>query len=154
MGKVVWLEAWRCHRMEKLREEALHGFPWSKLSRFLEEVLEPSLSFLSPRKRFSVDEAVYRLAFEAYVCGIESSRKGEAECPPERTENERRRWCNDVFGQEGDELVSRVAREMDLFHHLDEWTSQSVLVFFDEVALRWFLHGIDYGIRLRKRRLL
>ncbi|SDW91753.1 hypothetical protein SAMN05444487_107194 [Marininema mesophilum] len=154
MGKVVWLEVWRCNRIEKLREEALHGFPWGKLSRFLEEVLEPCLSFLSPRKRFTLDEAVYRLAFEAYVCGIEGCRRGEVECPPERSEVERRRWCNEVFGQEGDELVSRIARDMDLFYHLDEWTSQSVLVFFDEVALRWFLHGIDYGIHLRKRRLL
>ncbi|MFC4075377.1 hypothetical protein [Salinithrix halophila] len=154
MGKIVWLEAWRCNRIEKLRQEALQGFPWSKLSRFLEEMLEPSLDHLSPPKRFTVDEAVYRLAFEAYVSGIEMNRRGEAECPPERPEPERRSWYQRIFGREGDELISRIAQDMELFHCLDDWTCQSVLVFFEEVTVRWFLHGVDYGIRLRKRRLL
>ncbi|MDR6226921.1 hypothetical protein [Desmospora profundinema] len=154
MGKVVWLEAWRLNKLERVRQEALACFSWGKLSRLVENVLEPTTRSLSPHKRFVVDEAVYRLAFESYIQGIQFSRRGAEECPPNLPFTERRNWYNRCFREEGDHLVGRIAEEMELFFHVDEWTCQSVLLFFDEVAIRWFLEGIDFGIQLRKRRLL
>lgn len=154
MGKVVWLEAWRLTRMEKLRQEALSVFPWGKLSQMVDTILEPTLRNLNPGQRLAVDEAVYRIAFEAYVCGMESSRRGELECPPERPSQERRRWGQRVFGYGGSRLIGQIAEDLNLFRQMDEWTIQSVMYFFEEVTALWFMHGVDYGIRLRKRRFL
>jgi hypothetical protein len=154
MGKIISLEAYRLNKLERVRQEALACFSWGKLSRLVDEVLEPTTRSLSPHKRFIVDEAVYRLAFESYLHGIQSCRRGAVVCPPDRSFTERRNGYNRFFREQGDRLVGRVAEEMDLFFHVDEWTCQSVLLFFDEVATRWFLEGIDFGIQLRKRRLL
>ncbi|OYD06503.1 hypothetical protein [Paludifilum halophilum] len=151
MGKIVWLEAYRVRRLEKMRHEALLGFPWGKLSKMINEVLEPSTRTLAFPKRYAVDEAIYRLAFEAYVSGIDYSRRGEMECPPSRPEGERRRWCDRVYRESGDDLINRVIQDLDLFRHLDEWTIQSVFYFMEEVASRWFIQGVDYGIRLRQQ---
>ncbi|SMO79484.1 hypothetical protein [Melghirimyces algeriensis] len=153
MGKVVWLEAWRLNRVEKLRQDALFSFPWNKLSQIIDHILDPSLQILSSRQRFVVDEAIYRIAFEAYVYGMEASRKGEAECPPERPEAERKQWCERVFGFEGSRLIGRIVEDLHLFRQLDEWTIQSMMYFFEEVTSKWFLEGVDYGIRLRKQGL-
>ncbi|PTX58216.1 hypothetical protein C8P63_11890 [Melghirimyces profundicolus] len=154
MAKVIWLEAWRLNRAEKLRQEALFGFPWGKLSKMIDTILEPAVENLPSRQRLAVDEAVYRMAFEAYVSGMEVSRKGEMECPPGRPEQERRDWCQRVFGLDGSRLIGRIAEDLDLLRSMDEWTIQSVMYFFEEVTSQWFMKGVDYGIRLRKGRLL
>lgn len=154
VAKVVWLEAWRLNRMEKMRQEALYGFPWGKLSRLIDSVLDPTVNSLPAPQRFAVDEAVYRLAFEAYVSGMEASRRGEDECPPGLPESERRRWCERVFGFGGSRMIGGIAEDLDVFRQMDEWTIQSIMSFFEEVASRWFIHGVDYGIQLRRQRLL
>lgn len=154
VSKVVWLEVWRLNRVEKMRQEAFYGFPWGKLSRLIDSVLEPAVSSLDTLQRLAIDEAVYRLAFEAYVSGMEASRRGETECPPSLPASERRRWCDRIFGYGGSRLIGQIAEEMDVFRQLDEWTIQSVMYFFEEVTSRWFIQGVDYGIRLRKRGIL
>lgn len=151
MGKIVWLEAYRGNRIEKMRHEALMGFPWGKLSKMVDEILAPTTRLLTPQQQYVAEEAVYRLAFEAYLTGMESSRRGERECPPGRPEKDRRHWFHRVYRDSGNQLMGQVAQDLDLFRYLDEWTIQSVLAFMEEVGIKWFIQGVDEGIRLRRR---
>lgn len=152
MAKIISLESRRAEHTERLRQQALAGFPWSELIEYVRVILNPVTSHLPVNKRWMVEESVYRLAYESFLLGIQASRKIYREA---RDGTEKSLWKERVeedFRAEGDRLISQTAHDFQLFQILDEWLSQSVIVVMEDLMPRWLTRGVEYGLLLRKQR--
>ena len=75
MTKIISLESRRAEHTERLRQQALAGFPWGELMEYVRVILNPVTSRLPVNKRWMIEESVYRLAYESFLLGIQASRK-------------------------------------------------------------------------------
>jgi hypothetical protein len=154
VAKIISLEARRAEHSERMRRQALAGFPWNELTEYTRVILNPVTSRLPVNKRWIVEESVYRLAYESFLLGIQASRRVYWEV---RGGAEKSLWKEIVerdFRAEGDRLISQTAHDFQLFQVLDEWLCQSVLVVLEDLMPRWLIRGVEYGLLLRKQRRL
>lgn len=143
---VILFDRMKAERIKQIREAALRGFPWHELEKYQDLILEPTMRYLTLSQRNLIDEGVYRLAYEMYGLGIGACSRIQSSTG----ENERRNLYDRYYREQGDHLIRWVANEFHFFSRFDEWTSQSLLFVLEDMAPRWFLLGVDYGIR-RKR---
>ncbi|MGI6128083.1 MAG: hypothetical protein ACOYEF_14300 [Planifilum sp.] len=152
MAKIISLESRRAEHTERVRQQALAGFPWNELTEYTRAILHPVTSRLPVNKRWMVEESIYRLAYESFLLGIHASRRIYWEV---RNGAETSRWKESVerdFRAEGDRLISQTAHDFQLFQVLDEWLSQSVIIVMEDMMPRWLVRGVEYGLLLRKQR--
>lgn len=155
MVRVIPIERLQAARQERLRQEALKGFPWDRMDRFMDKVMVPTLVYLSEERQISVCEAFYRLAYEAFLLGLTTSRTVFLDRRPPRHANRPLAWVglyDDAYEQTGKALIQSIVDEFGLFI-LTEWAVESVWIAMEALVPEWFSLGVHHGLsRLQEKR--
>jgi len=156
MARVIPIERLQAARTERLRQEALEGFPWDRMDRFMDKVMIPTLVYLPEERQIPVCEALYRLAYEAFLLGITASRSIFYDRFPPRFSSRPMAWVgiyDEAYEHRGNELIQSIAEEFSLSLILSDWAVESVWIAMEAMVPEWFSLGVHHGLsqRLEKR---
>ncbi|MDN4593626.1 hypothetical protein [Polycladomyces subterraneus] len=156
MAHVIPFERLQAAREERLRQEALEGFPWDQMDRFMDKVMIPTLVYLPEERQIQVCEALYRLAYEAFLLGLTASRSIFHDRRPPRFANRPMSWVgiyDEAYEHQGKALMQSIADEFSLSVVLADWAVESVWIAMEAMVPEWFSLGVHYGLsqHLEKR---
>ena len=143
MAKIISLESRRAEHTERVRQQALAGFPWNELTEYTRAILHPVTSRLPVNKRWMVEDSITaRLRILPVGDPCESANLlGSAErgrnIPLEGE-------CGEGFPGGRGPVDSQTAHDFQLFQVLDEWLSQSVIIVMEDMMPRWLVRGAEY----------
>ncbi|BAU26067.1 hypothetical protein DFP93_13062 [Aneurinibacillus soli] len=133
-------------REKMMREKLLSGIDRREVYQYYENVIRASIEHLTLLQRYIVEEYLAEIITSFFIHGVDASREYELGRTDKEIERAAmKRLFASIYSLSGDYRLSR---------HLNEWDLYSISVLAEDLAGRWFQHGLAYGRKQRKLRLL
>lgn len=134
-------------RRRKFREKAIQGIDAHELHEYYEEMIKTAVHHLSFLQRYLVEEYLYAVVEELFSYGVEVSKScvQNGYEPEEMIEESRNERMN---------RVNKLSSRHLIHQYVGDWDLESVMILADDMADRWFVKGLHYGIKQRKLKLL
>ncbi|WCN37673.1 hypothetical protein [Aneurinibacillus uraniidurans] len=133
-------------REAMMREKLLSGIDRQEVHQYYQNVIRTSIEHLPLLQRYIVEEYLAEIITFFFMQGVDASREyrlGRTDKEIER--DAMKRWFASIYTLSEDYRLSR---------HLNEWDMHSISILAEDLAGRWFRHGLAYGRKRRKLRLL
>lgn len=133
-------------REAMMREKLLSGIDRREVHQYYQNVIRTSIEHLPLLQRYIVEEYLAEIITFFFMQGVDASREyrlGRTDKEIER--DAMKRWFASIYTLSEDYRLSR---------HLNEWDMYSISILAEDLAGRWFRHGLAYGRKRRKLRLL
>lgn len=145
MGQLVYIEQIRIERQAKIRDVALRNFPWKEINSVNRYILDPMIETMSKPKQTIVQEAVFRLIYEAFVLGL-TERSSRRSTP---ANSEYNRPDADLQDQLLRKLVRKIMDAFVMFRWFHYRMRKSLQIIFDSLAAEWFIRGAKSTFQIK-----
>ncbi|MBO8172799.1 MAG: DUF2521 family protein [Bacillaceae bacterium] len=146
MDNIISLEQKAEQRRRRFKEKAVKGINSLELQDYYDKVIKNSIQHLSFLQRYIVEEFLYDVVEEVFYYGVELSKQ----CLHGRKVNE----LIDHHYHEADRKVRSLFSKHMIYQYLRDLDMQAVMIIADDITVKWFEKGLEYGKKQRKLKLL
>ncbi|MED0738187.1 DUF2521 family protein [Aneurinibacillus thermoaerophilus] len=133
-------------RNENMRKKIKDGIDIQEVRRYYYNTVEVSIRHLPLLQRYLVEEYLAEIIYEFFFQGVAASKLYKAGRTAEEIERS--------YSQQHLLSIYTLANDFNLMSRLGEWDFYSVSIIAEDLAAKWFRHGLVYGKKQRKLRLL
>jgi hypothetical protein len=143
---VVSFGEWAQAQNEMVKEKIISGIDRHEVNRYYDKVINVSIQHLSLLERYLIEGYLGEIIIRFFMIGAEASKQRLAGRTPEEIET--------VYSKDFYQCIYEIAGDFRINRHVGEWDAYSVSIMAEDLSVKWFRKGLEYGERQRKMRLL